>query len=124
MVPRAGREAVWEPLCEIYHDLVLLECNCRDEIDEIDRELIHRYKSCAGEVSKGLSNELMAMFDRLSYSPSHDLTRLVKPSCVLKHVDKLFLAFDDGWMLIKKKDFDKKLKYSRCTRGLVKLALK
>lgn len=123
-VATLGRKAISTALGDLYHDLSLISANCIEELTENEVDAINEYCSTfVNGVSRKLSAELVRMFNRIDYSPSVDPTQPITAREVFEDVDALFLAWKEGWTVIERKDFDARLKYSRYSGGLVKLAL-
>lgn len=117
-----GRKAISESLGSLYQDVDYLYCS---DIEYEDRIILEQYlKSFVNGVTKKLANELSILFEKYDYVSSVNPANLVKPSTVFNDIDAIFLAWNDGWNLVTRSNFDKVFEYSRYSGGLVKFAIK
>ena len=120
-----GRKAVSYRLGCLFCDLSRLQESPSLQDEPYAMEAIDEFQcSFVNGVSMKLAARIKDAAEIAGYALSVDPEDLVKPSRIFHDVDALFLAYADGWELIQKRDFDRRLEYSRYSGGLVKLALR
>lgn len=122
-IPSSGRKAISRALGDLYYDLVVISAD-EENLTDDEADTINEYMSSfVNGVTIKLATRLKKLFSDNAYDPIVDLDNLVRPSEVFSSVDFLMLTWRDGWELVPKKDFDRRLRYYRYSGGLVKLAL-
>ena len=120
-----GRKAISCALGSLYQDLDYIRFDYSEHFDFYDHDIIEQFQETfVNGVTKKLSKEIDDLALRYQFNLSANPLELVKPSDVFSDIDAIFLAWQDGWSLVKKSNFDKVFEYSRYSGGLVKFAIK